>query len=76
MVHGRFRRLDPDGQHVRLNVRSVLIDSSTGALIAFKYTGIVTMTPGPAAVLGGLPGAKTTEFGDICKNCPFALSFP
>ena len=27
------------------------------------------MTPGVAAVLGGSPDAKTTEFGDACKYC-------
>jgi hypothetical protein len=27
------------------------------------------MTPGVAAVLGGSPDARTTEFGDACKYC-------
>lgn len=29
------------------------------------------MTPGVAAVLGGSPDAKTTEFGDACEYFKF-----
>jgi hypothetical protein len=67
--HANFL-LDPSGKHIRLEVNSILKDKS-GALISYKYSGIINITPGVAAVLGGNPDAKTTEFGDACKclNC-------
>jgi hypothetical protein len=48
----------------RLDVNSVLKDK-TGALISFKYSGIIGMTPEVGAVLGGAPEAKSTHFGNI-----------
>jgi hypothetical protein len=67
--HANFL-LDPSGKHIRLEVNSILKDKS-GALISYKYSGIINITPGVAAILGGNPDAKTTEFGDACKclNC-------
>lgn len=66
-LHGSdFIRQDPSTKHVRLDVSSVLTDKS-GAIISFKYSGIINVTTGVAAVLGGSKDAKTTEFGDACK---------
>lgn len=66
-THGSdFIRLDPSGEHSRLDVTSVLKDRG-GAVISFKYSGILSMSAGVRAVLGGSPGAKTTDFGDVCK---------
>ena len=50
----------------RLDVNSVLKDKS-GAIISYKYSGIITLTPEIGAVLGGTPDAKTTDFGNIGK---------
>jgi Protein of unknown function (DUF3237) len=45
-VHGSdFIRGDPSGKHVRLDVNSVLKDKS-GAIISYKYSGIIDMKPG------------------------------
>ncbi|KAH8809782.1 hypothetical protein F5882DRAFT_390666 [Hyaloscypha sp. PMI_1271] len=67
-VHGSdFIRGDPSGKHVRLDVNSVLKDSKSGAIISYKYSGIIEMKPGPTAVLTGSKDAKTTEFGDVRK---------
>ncbi|KAG4442753.1 hypothetical protein IFR05_001770 [Cadophora sp. M221] len=71
MVHGNdFIRQDPSGKHVRLEVNSVLKDKS-GAIIAFKYSGIINVTPGVAAVLGGDAAATTTPFGDAFTHVLF-----
>jgi hypothetical protein len=66
-THGSdFIRLDPSGKHSRLDVTSVLKDKS-GAVISFHYSGLLTMSSGVRAVLGGNPDAKTTAFGDACE---------
>jgi len=63
-AHGSdFIRQDPSGKLVRLDVNSILNDKS-GAVIAFKYSGIVTLTEATGKALGGGKDAKTTEFGD------------
>lgn len=68
--HGSdFTRQDPTGKHIRLDVTSVLNDNS-GGVISYMYSGVINMTAGVAAVLGGSPDAKTTEFGDACKSIP------
>ena len=59
-----FIRGDPSGKHVRLDVNSVLKDKS-GAIISYKYGGIIDMKPENVAVLTGTENAKTTDFGDI-----------
>lgn len=70
-IHGSdFIRQDASGKHVRLDVNSILKDVS-GAVISYKYSGIIKMTEGPAAVLGGKPDAKTTEFGDCFTHVLF-----
>jgi len=70
-IHGSdFIRQDPDGKHVRLDVNSVLKDKS-GAIISYRYSGVIEVTPGVAAVLGGQEGAKTTEFGDAFTHVLF-----
>jgi hypothetical protein len=70
-IHGSdFIRQDPDGKHVRLDVNSILKDQS-GAIISYKYSGIIRVTPGVAAVLGGKEGAESTDFGDTCKFCGY-----
>lgn len=66
-THGSdFIRLDPSGNYSRLDVTSILKDKS-GAAISFKYSGLLTMTPGVRAIFGGSPDAKTTGFGDACE---------
>jgi len=67
-----FIRKDPSGKHVRLDVNSVLKDKS-GAIISYKYSGIIELTPGSAAVLTGNKDAKTTDFGDA-RKCFFSES--
>lgn len=44
-----------------------MLKDKSGAIIAFKYSGIINVTPGVAAVLGGDAAAKTTPFGDACE---------
>jgi hypothetical protein len=67
ITHGSdFIRSDPSGKLSRLDVASVLKDKS-GAVISFKYSGLLSMTPGVVAALGGDPEAKSTAFGDACK---------
>lgn len=71
MVHGSdFIRGDPSGKHVRLDVNSVLKDSS-GAFISYKYSGIIELEPGNIAVLSGSKDAKTTEFGHVLTHILF-----
>jgi hypothetical protein len=36
-------------------------------LVHIHYTGVVDITPGLSAILGGSPAAKTTEYGNSCK---------
>ena len=47
-------------------MNSVLKDKS-GAIISYKYSGIITLTPAIGAVLGGAADAKSTDFGNIGK---------
>jgi hypothetical protein len=66
-IHGcDFIRLDPSGKISRLDVTSILKDKS-GAVISFKYSGLLSMTPGIRAAMQGSPDAKTTDFGNACK---------
>lgn len=66
-IHGSdFIRQDPSGSHVRLDVNSILKDKS-GAVISYKYSGIIRVTPEVGAVLGGAKEAMTTKFGDACE---------
>jgi len=70
-VHGSdFIRGDPSGKHVRLDVNSVLKDKG-GAIISYRYSGIIEMKPGPTAVLTDSKDAKTTDFGDILTHVLF-----
>jgi len=71
-VHGAdYLRGDPDGRYVRLEVSSVLKDKPTGAAIRFDYTGTIDVSGPAGTVLKGLPGAKTTEFGDAFTHAKF-----
>ncbi|OAL03799.1 hypothetical protein IQ06DRAFT_291468 [Phaeosphaeriaceae sp. SRC1lsM3a] len=54
---------DASGSNMRLDVRSQL-KTPDGAIIAMYYKGVVALTPGVKAVLGGGSDAKTTDFGD------------
>jgi len=64
--HGAdYIRADPDLAHLRLEVASLLKDKATGGFIRFNYTGVIRMDGAAAVVLGGKPGAKTTDFGEI-----------
>ncbi|WYZ34633.1 hypothetical protein EsH8_I_000909 [Colletotrichum jinshuiense] len=71
-AHGAdYIRADPDGHYVRLDVASVVKDKATGAAIRFDYTGTIDVSGPAGAVLKGLPGAKTTEFGDAFTQAKF-----
>lgn len=59
-------RQDPSGTHVRLDVNSILKDKS-GAVISYRYTGTIKVTPEIGSVLSGDPSAKTTTFGNACR---------
>jgi hypothetical protein len=68
-LHGSdFIRLDPSNKHARLDVNSIFKDQS-GAVISFKYSGILNLTSGVVAVFEGNPDAVTTNFGDACESC-------
>ncbi|TVY28108.1 hypothetical protein LHYA1_G002730 [Lachnellula hyalina] len=70
-AHGSdFIRQDPSGKHLRLDVNSVLKDKS-GAVISYKYSGVMTLTPAIGAVLQGAADAKSTDFGDIVMHVLF-----
>jgi len=70
-VHGSdYIRADPDGQHVRLEVSSLLKDKS-GGFIRYSYTGTVRMDGQAAKVLSGDAGAVTTDFGEAFTNISF-----
>jgi len=53
-----------------LDVNSVLKDKS-GAVISYRYSGVIALTPGSGLVLSGSPDAKTTEFGDAFTHVLF-----
>ncbi|KAH8663109.1 hypothetical protein BGZ60DRAFT_81476 [Tricladium varicosporioides] len=70
-AHGSdFIRMDPSQKHLRLDVNSVLKDSS-GGFIGYKYSGIITLTPEIGAVLTDKPEAKTTDFGNVVTHILF-----
>ncbi|KAF4637444.1 hypothetical protein G7Y89_g650 [Cudoniella acicularis] len=70
-AHGSdFIRMDPSAKHLRLDVNSVLKDKS-GAFIAYKYSGIITLSPAIGDVLSGAPGAETTGFGNVVTHVLF-----
>ena len=53
-------------------MHSYLKDES-GAIVAFHYQGVINVTEGVAAVLGGKSDAKTTPFGDACEFIVFRM---
>ncbi|KAA8908953.1 hypothetical protein FN846DRAFT_944186 [Sphaerosporella brunnea] len=61
---GDWIHADPDGKHLRLDVRSVL-RTDDGVPITFIYTGIISVSPATALALSGAPEAQTVPFGDI-----------
>lgn len=42
-----------------------LLNDKSGAVIGYKYSGIITMTAAIGAVLSGADDAETTEFGNV-----------
>lgn len=44
-----------------------MLKDKSGAIISYKYSGVINMRPEPAAVLTGQKDAKTTNFGDVRK---------
>jgi hypothetical protein len=44
-----------------------MLKDNSGAIISYKYSGIIQMSPGSTAVLTGSKDAKTTDFGDARK---------
>ncbi|KAK1769963.1 hypothetical protein QBC33DRAFT_529735 [Phialemonium atrogriseum] len=64
-THGAdYIKADPDGEHARLEVQSILKDKSTGALVRYNYTGIIDLRGAAGKVLRGEQDAKTSDFGD------------
>ncbi|KIW13603.1 hypothetical protein PV08_08793 [Exophiala spinifera] len=53
-----FIRADPDGGHMRLDVRSQF-----KLLVAMYYKGVAAVTPDVQKVLSGAADAKTTDYG-------------
>lgn len=67
-IHGSdYLRLDPDEQHVRLDVRATAQDKHTGALLLLVYHGVVDITGAEGLVIRGDENAHTTGFGNACK---------
>lgn len=66
LLHLIFIFSVPDTLGCSLCPQSILTKSRTpdGAIIAMYYKGVVALTPGVKAVLGGGGDAKTTDFGD------------
>lgn len=62
-------RADPSGKHVRLEVNSYLKDQKSGAVVVYKYTGIVNVTEEVAAVLG----MYLSQSLSIFSSCPVVL---
>jgi len=58
-----YIRNDADGGNMRLDVRSQ-VKNNDGTIFAMYYKGTVALTAGVKALLGGLPEATTTEYGD------------
>ncbi|KAF2708982.1 hypothetical protein K504DRAFT_433720 [Pleomassaria siparia CBS 279.74] len=58
---------DANSANMRLDVRSQ-VKNDDGTIFAMYYKGTVALT---AAVLGGAPDAKTTEYGDSFVNFTF-----
>ncbi|PVH95248.1 hypothetical protein DM02DRAFT_618053 [Periconia macrospinosa] len=54
---------DADAGNMRLDVRSQ-VKNQDGTIFAMYYKGTVALTAGVKAVLGGVPDAKTTDYGD------------
>ena len=66
--HGSdYLRIDPDGTHTRLDVDSLVRDEGTGALVRYRYSGVIDMRGEAGKVLRGEPDCKTTGFGDTCE---------
>ena len=62
-----YIHVDPTGTHMRLNAHGVIKDKISGGFAYVNYQGVVDLTPELGAILGGEPGAKSTEFGGSCK---------
>ena len=62
-----YIHVDPSGTHMRLDAHGVVKDKISGGHIYLNYKGVVDITPELAAILGGKPGAKSTEFGGSCE---------
>ncbi len=77
-MHGAdYIRPDADGQHLRLNVDSVMVQKADpAAFLKYSYTGIITLTPAIGAVLSGAPGAATTPFGNVLSSVVFESGSP
>ncbi len=47
-------------------VKKIIANKLLRQLIHIHYTGVVEITPGLSAILGGSPASKTTEYGHSC----------
>ncbi|KAK0387633.1 hypothetical protein NLU13_3879 [Sarocladium strictum] len=71
-IHGSdYLRLDPDEQHVRLDVRATAQDKHTGALLLLVYHGVVDITGAEGLVIRGDENAHTTGFGNAFVQVRF-----
>jgi len=64
-IHG-----DPDGKHLRLDVKTTL-KSDDGAAISMSYNGVIAMDEPTGKALGGAADAKTTKYGRIVNVVTF-----
>ena len=61
-----YIRNDPDGKRMRLAAH-VVAEDNDGEMIYIHYYGIIDITTGLSAILGGSSDAKTTEYGHSCE---------
>lgn len=66
---------DNDGKRLRLNVK-MLIKTNDGAVVAFSYIGIITVTPEIGLILTGDEARKTVPFGSIVSSAKFETGDP
>lgn len=67
---GDWIHADPDGKHMRLDVRTV-IKTDDGEHLTYVYNGIINVTEGITKILSGAPDAKTVDFGDVFATPKF-----
>jgi len=75
VMGGDWIHADPDGKHLRLDVRSVL-ETDDGAFITLLYKGLITVNEALQKCFSRAPDAKSTDFGDIFIHVSFQTGAP